>query len=216
MEGQLALWKRVCLFLALSLTGGAAFAQVTITYLTHWPPETVDRLEAAIERYAAENPAVRIEVRAVPFGNLLSTLRSQATSRSGPTITGIYELWLPELVQNGVADIAPDEYTQDITSNWPEGLLGSVTVADRVYGYPNEVNLYALNYNKRLFEEAGIDGPPETWDELVSYAERLTKRAGNTITQQGFVARRGRPPVVVACLFRRREHPGWHRGDARQ
>ena len=27
-----------------------------------------------------------------------------------------------------------------------------------IYGYPNEINTYALNYNKRLFAEAGIDG----------------------------------------------------------
>lgn len=49
---------------------GGAFAQ-ELTYLTHWPPETVALLEEAIGRYEAENPGVTIEVRAVPFGNLL-------------------------------------------------------------------------------------------------------------------------------------------------
>ena len=51
---------------------------------------------------------------------------------------------------------------------------------------PNEIDLYALNYNKALFEEAGIDGPPTTWDELIAAAEALTVRDGDTITQQGF------------------------------
>lgn len=183
---------------ALLLAAGTALAQpVNISYLTHWPPETVDLLQAAITKYEADNPGVKIEVRAVPFGNLLSTLRSQASSPSGPTITGIYELWLPELVQSGIADVAPADHTADVKANWPAGLVGSVSVAGKVYGYPNEVNLYALNYNKRLFAEAGIANPPTTWDELVADAEKLTKRQGNTITQQGFGLINSWPAGVV-------------------
>lgn len=176
---------------------GNALAQVQISYLTHWPPETVALLEEAIDRYEAQNPDVQVEVRAVPFGNLLSTLRSQAASPSGPTITGIYELWLPELVQTGIADVAPETYASDVRANWPAGLVGSVSVDDQIYGYPNEVNLYALNYNKRLFEEAGIAGPPTTWDELIDAAEKLTVRQGNTVVQQGFGLINSWPAGVV-------------------
>lgn len=196
MRSKLSSLVRLMIAAAL-LVAGTAIAQVNISYLTHWPPETVDLLEAAITKYEAANPGVNIEVRAVPFGNLLSTLRSQAASPSGPTITGIYELWLPELVQAGIADVAPDAFTADVKANWPAGLVGSVSVADQVYGYPNEVNLYALNYNKRLFAEAGIAGPPTTWDELIDAAEKLTKRQGNTVVQQGFGLINSWPAGVV-------------------
>jgi len=168
-----------------SACSGGALAQ-QLTYLTHWPPETVALLEKAIDRYEAENPGVTIQVRAVPFGNLLSTLRSQAASASGPTIAGIYELWLPELVANGVAAPIPDELAADVTDGWPAGLVSSVSVGDTIYGYPNEVNLYALNYNRRLFEEAGLPGPPTTWDELEEYAAKLTVKQGNVTVRQGF------------------------------
>jgi multiple sugar transport system substrate-binding protein len=44
-----------------------------------------------------------------------------------------------------------------------------------------------LNYNEKLFQEAGISGPPKTWDELIDYSKRLTKKdASGKITQQGF------------------------------
>jgi multiple sugar transport system substrate-binding protein len=175
---------RSVLTLLLALLTTTVLAQgVQLTYLTHWPPETVDLLDAAIERYEAEHPDVDIEIRAVPFGNLLSTLRSQAASPSGPTIAGIYELWLPELVSNDVAAAMPAEYATDVTTFWPEGLVGSVTVDGTEYGYPNEVNLYALNYNERLFEAAGLDGPPTTWAELESHAAALTALDG---VEQGF------------------------------
>lgn len=169
--------------------GSLGFAQnkVSITYLTHWPPQQVERLKAAIARYQKVDPNTTINVRAVPFGNLLSTLRAQAGSSSGPTIIGIYDLWLPELVRDGIADAAQPAYASDIRANWPAGSVQNATVGQKVYGYPNEVDLYALIYNKALFKEAGITAPPKNWVELTDYAQRLTQRDGSgKITQQGF------------------------------
>ena len=192
-------WLKWTLALTVAALLGFGGAQkVTLTYLTHWPPDTVAKLQAAIDTYQQQHPDVTINVRAVPFGNLLSTLRSQATSPSGPTIAGIYMLWLPELVQNGIADPAPDTYTSDVQNNWPAGVAGSVSVGGKVYGYPNEIDLYALNYNKKLFAEAGIQGPPTTWDELVADAKALTKRdASGAIVQQGFGIINSWPAGVV-------------------
>ncbi|TMB83961.1 MAG: extracellular solute-binding protein, partial [Chloroflexi bacterium] len=166
----------------------AAGGNATITYLTHWPPQQVDLLKKYIAKFETANPGIKVEVRAVPFGSLLSTLRTQAGSASGPTIAGIYDLWLPELVKDGIAAKAPDQYTQDIKSNWPANLVsGAASVDNAVYGYPNEIDLYMLNYNKKLFAAAGISAPPTTWDELIKDAKALTKRdASGKIVQQGF------------------------------
>jgi multiple sugar transport system substrate-binding protein len=158
---------------------------VTISFLTHWPPETVALLETAAAAYSESNPSVTVEIQAVPFGDLLTTIRAQSGG-DAPTIAGIYDLWLPELVRDGIVTPAPDEVAGDVSENWSSGVVTAATVDDALYGVPNEIDLYALNYNTRLFEEAGIDGPPETWDELIADAEALTVRDGDTITQQGF------------------------------
>lgn len=159
---------------------------VEITYLTHWGPDQVAALEAAAAAFKEQNPNVTVKVQAVPFGNLLSTLRTQAASPTGPTITGIYNLWLPELVRDGIAAAAPAEYADDVAASYPANFAGDVTVDGQVYGYPNEVALYQLNYNKKLFAEAGIANPPATWAELVTGAKALTKKSGGKTTQQGF------------------------------
>lgn len=176
----------VPLFLTLTL-GMSQAKQVNLTYLTHWPPDTVNRLNDAIKRYQAKNPDVHIQVRAVPFANLLSTLRTQASNPSGPTIAGIYDLWLPELVRDKVADAAPAANASDVRTNWPAGITQNASVGGKVYGYPNEVDAYALIYNKALFKEAGVTAAPKTWAELETAAKKLTKADGNgNITQQGF------------------------------
>lgn len=159
---------------------------VTISFLTHWSPETVELLQAAVDTYTDANPNVTVDIQAVPFGDLLTTLRSQAGGSDAPTIAGIYDLWLPELVRDGIVAAAPHEVAADITANWPAGVVTAASQDGAVFGVPNEIDLYALNYNTRLFEEAGIDGPPATWDELIADAEALTVRDGDRITQQGF------------------------------
>ncbi|WP_449537962.1 extracellular solute-binding protein [Ferdinandcohnia sp. Marseille-Q9671] len=160
--------------------------KVKISYLTHWAAPQVEELKTAIEKYKEIEPNVEIEVRAVPFGNLLTTLTTQSSGSGAPTITSIYDLWLPQLVKDGIAAPAPQDNADDVKANYPEGLANAITIENAVYGYPNEVNLYALNYNEKLFQEAGLSGPPKDWDELVDYAKKLTKTdSSGRITQQG-------------------------------
>lgn len=159
----------------------ASAQEVELTYLTHWAPETVALLEEAASAYSAENPDVSVTVRAVPFGDLLTTIRSGGAN--GPTIASIYDLWLPALVKDGLAAQAPEEVASDVSSNWPAGIAAAASVDGKVYGIPNEINVYALNYNKKLFEEAGIAAAPKTWDELKDAAAKLTDEAAG---QQGF------------------------------
>lgn len=183
---------------AASCGGGEGSDGATeVTFLTHWAPEQVEMLEQAARTYAQNNPDVTIEVQAVPFANLLSTLRTRGASPNGPTIASVYDLWLAELVRDGLAAPAPEDHASDVQENWSDNLVSGVAEDGDVYGYPNEVNLYALNYNKELFADAGISQPPETWDELVTVARELTARDGDRVTQQGFGVITSWPAGVV-------------------
>jgi len=169
---------------ALACLATTSWAQsVNISYLTHWSPETVALLETAAKDYAKTNPDVAVTVRAVPFGDLLTTLRSQGGSSDGPTIAGIYDLWLPELARDKLVAPAPEAVAGEVKSAWPAGVVSAASVGGAVYGIPNEIDVYALNYNKELFKEAGIAAAPKTWDEFKDAAAKLTKKDAG---QQGF------------------------------
>jgi multiple sugar transport system substrate-binding protein len=60
-----------------------------------------------------------------------------------------------------------------------ENVEGFVTVKDKHYAYPKLVEPSAvLYYRKDFFTEAGLDPekPPVTWDELIDYGKKLTKK----------------------------------------
>ncbi|MEP7112363.1 MAG: extracellular solute-binding protein [Ilumatobacteraceae bacterium] len=171
---------------ASSEPGAAAGPEVKVSFLTHWPPETVAKLEAAAAKYKETHPNVTIDVNAVPFGDLLTTVRSTAGGDSAPTIAGIYDLWLPELVRDGIVAKASEAVGASVTADFAESTSSAATVDGTVYGVPNEIDLYSLNYNKKLFAAAGITDPPATWDALRADAKKLTVTTDGKITQQGF------------------------------
>jgi multiple sugar transport system substrate-binding protein len=168
--------------------GGAAFGKahraaptVNISYLTLWPPPQVKIFQSAVNRYEQLHPNVHIQIRAVPFGDLLSTITTDALSSSAPTIDDIYDLWLPQLVQAGILAPAPTLYARDVRANYAASLVLSTMSGGKVYGYPNEVDDYELDYNIALFHKAGIASPPRTWAQLVQDAVKLRH-----VTRQGF------------------------------
>lgn len=165
------------------VSGTALTHAAEISFLTHWPPETVALLETAITKYGETNKDDTITVRAVPFGDLLTTLRTSGGGAGGATIAGIYDAWLPDLAKDSLVAAAPADVASDVTANWPAGVVGAATAKGSLYGVPNEIDVYALNYNKALFEAAGIAEPPKTWDEFLAAAEKLTDASKG---QQGF------------------------------
>ena len=169
--------------IAVLLSTTAWVQAADISFLTHWGPDTVAKLEAAAATYTKAHPDTKVTVRAVPFGDLLTTLRSSGGGSDGATIAGIYDAWLPDLSKDKLVAPVPDAIAADTKANWPAGVVGAASIGGTLYGIPNEIDVYALNYNKKLFEAAGISAPPKTWDEFLADAEKLTDKSKN---QQGF------------------------------
>ena len=71
-----------------------------------------------------------------------------------------------------------------------EAPLGQCKYDGKYYCLPWGTDAYALYWNKDLFEDAGLDPekPPETLEQLVEYADKLTKKdADGNLTQIGFI-----------------------------
>ncbi len=68
--------------------------------------------------------------------------------------------------------------------------LQQCKVGDKIWCLPWGTDIYALYWNKDLFEAAGLDPntPPKTMEQLVEYADKLTKvGADGKIEQIGFI-----------------------------
>ena len=169
---------------AVALAPLAAHAEkVNLSYLTHWSPESVAMLEKAATAYGKDHPDVSVSVRAVPFGDLLTTLRASGGGAGGATMASIYNAWLPDLAKDKLIAPVSDAMGAEVKADWPAGIVGAASTSGALYGFPNEIDVYALNYNKTMFEAAGIKAPPTNWAEFLADAKALADKSNG---QQGF------------------------------
>ncbi|WP_406503185.1 ABC transporter substrate-binding protein [Streptomyces sp. NBC_00212] len=159
---------------------------IVLTLLSHYASGALkEALRGPVDEWNATHDRVKVRTKAVEFTDLLTTFMVRQAAGQGADIIQPYCLWNGQLVQAGVLRPAPSEHAEEITRGYGKAAVGASSVAGKVYGYPTEVQTYALYYNKRLLREAGIDGPPRTWRELEETAYRTAKRDryGNTLVQ---------------------------------
>ena len=104
---------------------------------------------------------------------------SFATSMAGGTAEDVSSVYATE------GYIADRGYALDMTdmiNNWEHRdqlnveMLQPFTRNGRYNGFPEFGYIMALAYNKSLFRQAGISEPPNTWEEFVEVAKKLTNR----------------------------------------
>ncbi|WP_353513257.1 ABC transporter substrate-binding protein [Thermus sp. LT1-2-5] len=166
---------------------GLAWAQsVTITF--YYPVGVAGPLARFIEGYVREfeqrNPGIKVNT---VFGGNYEENQAKvvAAIRAGnPPDTAIllsqqlYTLLAMDAIEPFDPYIAKDpELKRAVADFFPAFMMNS-TLDGKVYSLPFQRSTPILYYNKEAFREAGLDPekPPATWDELVEYAKKLTKR----------------------------------------
>ncbi|WP_309500443.1 ABC transporter substrate-binding protein [Streptomyces shenzhenensis] len=159
---------------------------IVLTLLSHYASgELKKALQGPVDEWNALHDRVKVRTKAVEFTDLLTTFMVRQAAGQGTDILHPYCLWNGQLVRAGVLRPAPPEHAEEISRGYGAAAVGSASVAGRVYGYPTEMQTYALYYNRRLLRQAGVDGPPRTWPELEEAAYRTARRDryGNTLVQ---------------------------------
>lgn len=152
----------------------AATAQ-TITLATHYPPENVKVLEPCFRQYEQET-GVKVVHQQIPYGDYLQTILTARLGGQSPDIYHVYSIWAAQLVDNGLLATPPDDVLSFVSDGYVPSTVDAVTIDSQVWGVPTEVSNYLLVYNKKIFQEAGIEAPPKTWDEFMQVAAATTKR----------------------------------------
>jgi multiple sugar transport system substrate-binding protein len=68
-----------------------------------------------------------------------------------------------------------DQLPQGLVDDLPPSSFSTVTWDGNRYGVVFTLSLLTLFYNTEHLEQAGLDKPPATWDELKGYAQELTR-----------------------------------------
>lgn len=188
----------VIMGLLLTVVGGLQAQEpvnVVVWMHNHIPRIALD--EELIAEFEAENPDITVEYYVVPEGeDFDTTLATALASGSGPDM---FNAWTGTIGQYHAAGIlAPIDLEatgymslEDVYDAYEAGenLLAGARFGDELYGLPTELSIYACYANNTMFEEAGLDPAtdfPETWEDMIEVAEKLTVREEGVPVIRGY------------------------------
>jgi sn-glycerol 3-phosphate transport system substrate-binding protein len=115
-------------------------------------------------------------------------LTAALQARQAPDVSVLSDVWWFKFYLNQM--LAPLNELLDAneidTSDYVDSLFNEGVRDDVSYWIPFARSTPLFYYNKNMFSEVGLEGPPETWDDLVAVAPDLVLKDGDTITRSAF------------------------------
>ena len=172
--------------------GAPAAEGVTLQYWTGWGGDYAGKSWDDIRALPAFQELIgsnQVEIKVLSGEEALLTATAGGTPPEGASNINYLD-YMARGVLTPIADwVATSELVKE--DAYLPGTWTDAHYQGTMYGVPTNEGFtrYALNYNSRLVEEAGLDpdSPPETWEDCLTWHEALTKfdAAGNAI-QIGF------------------------------
>lgn len=152
----------------------AAEAETVRLTLMGWSSSDAEnsRLQAVVDTFNANNPNIQVTLNLVPEYD--TRLQTSLAGGSPPDVFYVDSFKLPDFVRAGA--IAPAEGRLTNPDDFYPSLRTAFTIDNTFYCPPKDFSTLALQYNKDLFDAAGLDYPDAswTWDDLAEAAEALT------------------------------------------
>lgn len=191
----------------LALAGTAAAQDpVTITFWDNQQTESglSEFQQAAVDRFEAENPDIRVEVVTVPYPEYQQRLLTAVQGGNAPDVSTVDQIWQAAFARagaiiplDGLASGAGMTADMFFTGAWD-----SANYDGNLWGVPFNVDVWSFSFvNNALFEAAGIDpASAVSWEGLRAAAEALTDRSAGQFGV-GLFGHRGEDTVVVMNSF---------------
>ena len=179
------------LLLLVVFAGSFGFAQ-NITLWHGWTGGTnTEAVGEVIEQYNQENNSgITVETTALPWDQLFSKLVVSSASGNAPDVVMLHNSEAAEYAKRGLFQPLDDLVAAAGLSfeGVSESLIKASTFDGQLFCIPGDLHPMGMYYNVDLVEEAGLDpdNPPKTKEELLDWAQKLTKRdSSGNVTQYG-------------------------------
>jgi len=165
----------ICLLSALSLPAWGE--QKKLTLLT-W---NISNQGKVVQEWIADfkhvRPDVDVEWIDKKGTEIAAYYQTQVIAGTPPDIVDLQgAIWLEYAAAGGLLDLTPYlAKNPDVRQRFQPDYLAAWVYQGKNYMLPFYVAKTLLFYNRTMFREAGIDGPPKTFDELIANAAKMSK-----------------------------------------
>ncbi len=135
-------------------------------------------MEKFVKDFEAEYPTITVELQKAPTDAASQKLTTQIAGGNPPDVAYVNASDTADFAsRDALVNLTDYINRSDIVNpdDYVDAFRTFVSFEDEMYGLPFNGESTGLFYRTDLFEEAGIDGPPTTWEEFEDTAAKLTK-----------------------------------------
>ncbi|WP_406716626.1 ABC transporter substrate-binding protein [Trueperella pyogenes] len=141
----------------------SADSQAELT-LFYWDKNQTKTVEDNIKRFNEEYPNIKVTTNLAGYSDYWKKLRTQAQGDELPDVFWMNGPNIQLYASNGMLEPLDEVTRLGIDwANYPQALVDLYTFEGKHYGIPKDFDTIALWYNKKIFEQAGVDLPKSGW-----------------------------------------------------
>jgi len=162
--------------------GGGAGGQAKLTLFTWTEVDELEVNKRLCKDFEAENPNVKVDVINVSGSkDAMQKLETMFATKAGPDVMSIHGAYYVGFAEAGalmdLEQLAKDDSDFRLDDIHPR-LVDLCRYQGKLYSLPRYTSVYALFYNKAMFDAAGLPYPGTgewTWQKYLEAAKKLTK-----------------------------------------
>ncbi len=175
----------------------AACAQAPVEVSFFYPVAVGGPITKIIDGYAAdfekENPGIKLKpIYSGSYQESIAKALTAVKSGDPPVMSILLSTDMFTLIDEDAIVPFDELIRTDADRAWLKafypGFMENSQTGGKTWGIPFQRSTIVMFYNKDAFREAGLDpnNPPQTWQQQVQYAQKLTRRdAAGNVTQWG-------------------------------
>jgi multiple sugar transport system substrate-binding protein len=173
------LWGVSLLLLIITLTS-CGFSQnsqdgITVT-LSGWQsnPNEKQLLEQVLRNFETQHPNIKVKHEIIN-DQYMDVIKTRLIGDAAPDVFYLDAFEAPLLMKYGVLEPLDSYINGEFNLNdFKPHLLEAFKLNGQTFGLPKDFSTLALFYNQKIFQDADLEQPPQTWDELRDYSKQLT------------------------------------------
>jgi multiple sugar transport system substrate-binding protein len=163
----------LCILLTLSLTG-TAMAKTEINYWGGWNGSDLEAMQTIVNNFNESQDEIHVNLSYYLWADMFTKLITEYVSGEPADVMCAHPFEIGQYAEMGLYDADQVTRVGLSASDYSEAVWNGTFYQGVQYAAPLDTHMHGLFYNKDIFAEAGIEKVPETGDELIETALKLT------------------------------------------
>lgn len=174
-------------------SGGATSKQDSLKFSSYLFSDFKAALQKVLALWEQDHPGITLQTEYAGGNDYWTKVQTEVAAGTPPNV-GIGEnaslvsyakdgvlLSLDEAIATAKFDLGKYVDSAVAQYRWADGDLDSGGKGGKMYGLPSDAQGFIFAYNKKMFDDAGVDYPTDdwTWDDVVDAAKQIADPAQN-------------------------------------